>query len=300
MPKLSSDLAIRAVVFTIITTALCVDSYAQTAKKQTEGPAYRTGDARLNPGYTKGGTDNEVSNANLAPINKALNIAEEKLQYIRTDIRDYTATMIKRERIDGLVGDAEFIKIKIRNRREAENIPFSIYMKFMKPANIKGREVLWVEGRNGNKLTAHEGTGLLKHITADLDPNGSMAMRGNRYPISEAGIENLTYRLIEKGQRDKEIGDAKVKFFNKIKINGRECSLIQVQHPEARPEYDFHICRVFIDKELNVPVRYAAYDWPEEEGGKPALMEEYTYLNMKLNQGLTDADFDRNNEEYNF
>ena len=149
-------------------------------------------------------------------------------------------------------------------------------------------------------MTAHEGTGLLKHITADLDPDGTMAMRGNRYPIYEAGIENLTFRLIEKGQRDKEIGDAEVKFFNKIKINGRECTLIQVKHPTERKEYDFHICRVFIDKELNVPVRYAAYDWPEEKGNKPALMEEYTYLNMKLNQGLTDADFDRNNSKYNF
>lgn len=296
MPKLSTDLAIRALVFTIFTTAICVDLNAQSAKAQTEGPAYRTGDASLNPGYSKSGSENEAA----TPIVKALNIAEDTLQYIRTDIRDYTATMIKRERVDGLVGDAEFIDIKIRNEREAENIPFSIYMKFKKPANIKGREVLWVEGRNGNKLTAHEGTGLLKHITADLDPDGTMAMRGNRYPIYEAGIENLTFRLIEKGQRDKEIGDAEVKFFNKIKINGRECTLIQVKHPTERKEYDFHICRVFIDKELNVPVRYAAYDWPEEKGNKPALMEEYTYLNMKLNQGLTDADFDRNNSKYNF
>ena len=300
MPKLSSDLAIRAIVFTIFTTAICVDVNAQSAKQQTEGPAYRTGDARDNPGFNKSTTDNEGSPANKTPIAEALDIAEDTLQYIRTDIRDYTATMIKRERIDGLVGDAEFIKIKIRNGREAENVPFSIYMKFMKPANIKGREVLWVQGRNSDKLTAHEGTGLLKHITADLDPNGSMAMRGNRYPIYEAGIQNLTYRLIEKGQRDKEIGDAEVKFFNKIKINGRECKLIQVKHPEARKEYDFHICRVFIDKELRVPVRYAAYDWPAKKGDKPALMEEYTYLNMKLNPGLTDADFDRNNSEYNF
>ena len=103
MPKLSTDLAIRALVFTIFTTAICVDLNAQSAKAQTEGPAYRTGDASLNPGYSKSGSENEAA----TPIVKALNIAEDTLQYIRTDIRDYTATMIKRERVDGLVGDAE-------------------------------------------------------------------------------------------------------------------------------------------------------------------------------------------------
>ena len=57
---------------------------------------------------------------------------------------------------------------------------------------------------------------------------------------------------------------------------------------------------MFIDKELNVPIRYAAYGWPEKKGGKPTLEEEYTYLNMKLNVGLTDADFNHENPKYNY
>ncbi|MDG2013719.1 MAG: DUF1571 domain-containing protein, partial [Pirellulaceae bacterium] len=252
MPKLSSDLAIRAFVFSIMASIVCVDLSAQISE-QAAGPTHRVGDNRTAPGFKEstkkyGATAPSTENEPLAPIDKALNIAEDGLNHIRTDIRDYTATMIKRERINGVVGDAEFIKIKIRSRREAEGVPLSIYMKFMKPSSMKGREVIWVEGRNNNKLTAHEGTGVLKHITASLDPEGSMAMKGNRYPIYEAGIENLVFRLIEKGQRDKEIGDANVKFYENIKINGRKCTLIQVKHPESRPEYDFHICRVFIDQ----------------------------------------------------
>ena len=73
-----------------------------------------------------------------------------------------------------------------------------------------------------------------------------------------------------------------------------------IVHPEARPEYEFHICRVFIDKELKVPIRYAAYGWPLEEGGKPTLEEEYTYLNIQLNVGLTDEDFSPDNSNYDF
>ncbi len=58
--------------------------------------------------------------------------------------------------------------------------------------------------------------------------------------------------------------------------------------------------RIFVDDQLNVPVRYEAYEWPRQPGGKPELIEEYTYLNLKLNNGFTDADFDTHNKDYHF
>ena len=33
---------------------------------------------------------------------------------------------------------------------------------------------------------------------------------------------------------------------------------------------------------------------------KPELIEEYTYLNLKINNGFTDADFDTKNPNYSF
>ncbi len=235
----------------------------------------------------------------VAPIDRALNIANEGLEFIRRDIRDYTATMVKRERIDGVVGDPEFMAIKVRNRKENAGIPLSVYMKFLRPASVKDREVIWVEGRDDNKLVAHEGSGMLT-MTVKLDPNGFIAMRGQRYPITECGIENLVFRLVEKGEYNKKIGGADVEFFEDTKINGRKCLMIQLTHPQKRPETEFYICRIFIDNELQVPVRYAAYTWPTEEGGKPVLEEEYTYLDVALNVGLSDRDFDPDNSAYQF
>ena len=55
-----------------------------------------------------------------------------------------------------------------------------------------------------------------------------------------------------------------------------------------------------MDDELQLPIRYASYDWPAAPGQEPPLLEEYTYLNMKVNVGLTDADFDRGNKDYGF
>jgi hypothetical protein len=48
-------------------------------------------------------------------------------------------------------------------------------------------------------------------------------------------------------------------------------------------------------------VRYAAYHWPQTQDDKIGpVIEEYTYLDLKINVGLTDADFDPENPNYNF
>ena len=57
---------------------------------------------------------------------------------------------------------------------------------------------------------------------------------------------------------------------------------------------------MFVDEELNIPVRYEAYDWPAQPGDEMQLLEEYSYLDVKLNVGLTDADFDDKNPAYSF
>jgi hypothetical protein len=77
-------------------------------------------------------------------------------------------------------------------------------------------------------------------------------------------------------------------------------TLVEVTHPVRRPYFRYHIARIFIDDELQLPIRFASYDWPDEARGAPRLMEEYTYLNLKLNVGLTDWDFDYRNEDYAF
>ncbi len=70
--------------------------------------------------------------------------------------------------------------------------------------------------------------------------------------------------------------------------------------PGPARNFLFHVAQIYVDDELNLPIRYEAYDWPAEEGGKPQLTEEYTYLNLKLNNGFTDADFDIRNPNYQF
>jgi len=238
------------------------------------------------------------------PLDSALEVAYTGLNHIRANVRDYTCTLVKREQIGGELLDHEYIFTKIRHP-QVENgqitVPFSVYMYFLKPDSMKGREVIYVAGANGNKLIAHEG-GWKGRVTptVHLFPDSALAMRNNRYPITEVGIATLTQRLIEKGERDRNEGPCTVQFFKGAKINGRVCTCLQVTHAHRRPPFDFHMARIFIDDEHTVPVRYEAYDWPQPGSATPALIEEYTYMNLKFNTGLTDADFSPENPQYNF
>ncbi|MFN6109757.1 MAG: DUF1571 domain-containing protein [Planctomycetota bacterium] len=235
------------------------------------------------------------------PLDNALEMADNSLQDLQT-IRDYTATLVKRERYNGTLGEREYMKVKIRNERtvDGKQIPFSIYMRFMQPKAVAGREVIWVKGQNEGKILAHE-TGVITGFkTFHLDPDGMLAMRNNRHPIYEAGLENLVLKLIEKAERDKAAGLCKVEYRKGAKIKGRACTMISVTHDVQKAPYDFHNAQVFIDDELNIPIRYASYDWPSAPGEEAPLIEEYTYLEVQVNVGLTDKDFDPANEEYAF
>ncbi|MDA1051869.1 MAG: DUF1571 domain-containing protein [Planctomycetota bacterium] len=234
------------------------------------------------------------------PLDPAIKIAEDGLQRIRTQVIDYSCTIVKQERIKGELLPTEHIRAEIRNRKTGETHPpqpFSVYLNFLKPDDIQGREVIYVEGINEGKMVAHEAKppkSLFGPVW--LNPDGILAMHGQRYPITEIGIENLVDKLIERATRDRaadpEALTTQVRYIENAKINGRSCLVIEVVHPVQKPYYDFHIARVFIDDQLQVPVRYAAYTWPTTPGGKPQLEEAYTYLDMQMNVGLNANDFD--------
>lgn len=265
----------------------------ERSRDQLREPVFRVAN---NEGAPQGGSH---------PLDPAIEIATRALGIIRNDIADYTCTMVKRERVKGTLRDHEYMFAKIRNGKVQDGrvvTKFGVYLYFLKPEDIKGREVLYIEGENNDKLLAKEG-GLKGKIVPSvwLRPDSALAMADNLHPITEIGLENLVIKLLERAEREKQAGgECEVNFMRDAKINGRVCTLLQVKHPVKRPQFDFFLAQVFIDDELGLPIRYAAYGWPEREGAQPPVLEEYTYLNLKLNVGLPDSDFDHNNPNYKF
>ncbi len=236
------------------------------------------------------------------PLDSVLQMARDALKKFDGSINDYTATLLKRERIAGTLGAETKMEIKVRTRKmQGESLvsPLHVYLKFEQPWLAAGREVIWVENANDGKLVGHEG-GLKNLFRVNLAPTDSLAMMGNKYPITEIGLARLVEKLIEKGERDKQLGPCEVLIEDGHVVGDRPCQLIQVKHPQRDDRFEFYTAQIFFDKERMIPLRYAAFLWPETADAAPPLEEEYTYLNVRLNVNLTDTDFDPNNPAYNF
>lgn len=235
------------------------------------------------------------------PLAPAIEYAENRLATIDDDIVDYTAILTKRERINGKVLPEQQMLVKVRHAQPDKEIPFSVYLKFLSKAE-KDREVIWIQGRNDDKLVAHEGGFARRLGSQNLDPEGWLAMRGQLYPIHMIGLKNLIDKMIERGQRDLEHDDIVVVDRNDVELAGRTCNLIEIRHETEDDRFDFYLARIYVDQEHNIPTRYVSYTWPKEgeELSPKDVLEEYTYTDIQLNVGLTDDDFDKENSEYDF
>ena len=225
-----------------------------------------------------------------SPLDKDIEEAKERLASMEKDIKDYSFTLVKRERVNGQLLPHEAIFTKIRHE------PFSVYMYFLTPAEKKGQQVVFIKGRNNDNLVAQP-VGLVGKLGPYYLPTtGPLAMQGQRYPITELGVINLTRRLIEVGSKSETAANCFVKHYDPVKVKAgsepRICRMTEVIHPVKGPNTLFHKARIYIDKERNIPIRFESYDFPKEAGGEPELLEEYTYADVKLNNNFTDADFE--------
>ena len=235
------------------------------------------------------------------PLDPVIRMAEVAVERMNENVSDYTACLDSQVRVDGELGEERHLEVKIRheNKTGPDVTQFSVYTHFLKPKAVAGQEVIWVDGWHNNNIVAH-GAGLLNVKRVYLDPDGKMAMKGNRNPIYDIGIKNLLSHLLKKGYRDRQRGECEVKVTRRVDVAGRQCTLVAVTHPKPRDHFDFHIARLYVDDELGFPIAYEGYLWPASPGSEPVLLEKFIYTNIRLNVGLKDIDFDPANEKYNF
>lgn len=228
------------------------------------------------------------------PLAPGKRLAERVKAYIDANVHDYSCTFWKRERIDGELQDYNCMAMQVMHD------PFSVHMVFKKPK--AGQEVLYVEGQNGGKMRAR-GHGWRATVAGvlTLDPTKGMAMDGNRHPITMAGVKNLTDELITIATNDMKYGECEVKTFPDATLgkgaDARPAVMMEITHPVPRREFKFHVARIYLDKELKIPVRFEAYDWKKDAEGKPELIEFYMYTDVKLNNGFTTAHFSESHPE---
>jgi outer membrane lipoprotein-sorting protein len=198
----------------------------------------------------------------------------------------YTAIFHKQEVVNNKTLAGETILLKFRK-------PFKVYMKWIKEP-YKGREILYVDGWNGNRLRAHE-SGVLGLFTVNLDPKGSMAMKGNRHPVTDLGLANVTRKIGHNLRKGLKNGEVELKDLGNETVYGRKTTKIEAIYPRDKSKgYYCYRAVLNLDCELKVPIKIQIFDWDDK------MVESYGYENLKLGAGLTDSDFDPKNPDYKF
>lgn len=228
------------------------------------------------------------------PLKRPLDLATASLAECRR-YRDFAYTFVKREEVAGKLGDHEAMFMKVRHE------PFSVYVYTLGPKQPKGQEVIYVAGRNGDKVLAHV-TGfrhkLVGMVTLAID--APEVMDGNRYSLLSAGPLKMVEKVVGLYQREMTGGESDVQIFAGAKVDAHVCTCVQVSHRTPAPNFPFQMTRIFYDEQSNLPIRWEAYDWPRNPGEQQRLAEEYTFRNLQPNAGLTEVDFDVNNPKYGY
>ncbi len=274
--------------------AVDLDKVTADIAVPTEGSASTTG---TTSGQSANGNQSNLLHGQTALLMNVM-LLQRGIKKLES-IPDYTGTFYKRERVQGALGDAQVMQIKVRHK------PFGVYMKWL--VGDKGRELLYAAGQyDGNILVKLGGAKGVLVPTVKLDPTGSRAMSESRYPITEIGLLNLSKTII--GYRNSDIKEKKnitCKMFDNQPLNDRKCFCFIIEYDNPGISKTYRKSIIFIDKKWSIPICVQNFGWPDGETeltgaelDKDTLIEDYRYSNLHLDQKLADAEFDRSNEKY--
>jgi len=239
-----------------------------------------------------------ATGGNAHPLEQTIQFAASHSAYFRENIRDYSCRLVKRERIKGKLQARQFAEMNVRcapQRTGGNDRSLSVFMQFLSPSSIKDRRVLYVADQYDGKVLVRKGGKLAKNIRIKVDPLGARARSESKKPITDIGFDKLLDNLARQAQLDMQLdptaANTRVSFVPNQNVNNRACTQIRIEHPNRHERMAFHVASLYMDDELHMPVRYVIYGWPQRAGDEPPVNEEYNYIDLRLNVGLSDADF---------
>jgi hypothetical protein len=202
-------------------------------------------------------------------------------------VRDYSCTLIKRERMDGTLSPNHVIAFKMRTG------PFSVAMRWVEPKSLVGQEVCYVAGKNNGDMRVKP-PGLLGAIGfLSLSPDDEHAKKTSKHPITDAGIGQVIERCAAGWEVERTLNRTKVSI-GTFQYAKRRCTRVELLHTDPAGGRLLHQRNVvYFDQETHLPIRVENYDWPKVPGAMPEVDEVYSYVNVRLNVQLPDEVFNR-------
>lgn len=198
-------------------------------------------------------------------------------------VKGFTATLRKQERIDGKLERSEVIDVAFRED------PFSVLMIWKEGAR-RASATLYVKGKNKDQILVRP-AGLLSVAGIVMrDPNGSDAKKGGRYALTEFGIKIGTQRTLASWERARKDNNLHVEFLGEKRIKeagDRPCWVLKRTHYKAPEEDGIDGLTMYIDKETWLQVGTVL------KGAEGQLIGEYFFRDIKINPDFKPGTFTR-------
>lgn len=204
-------------------------------------------------------------------------------------VKDYSCYMTSQENVNGKLLEKNVIYLRFKSE------PFSIHMRWLEPKKSENQEVIYVHGKNNNKMRVKSNL-LVQKLTGfvSVDVNDKRVTEHSRHTIIEAGIGNMIDQCLLQAAKDRELGKTKVAPVTEYSFAGRKCLRVELTRVERDAAHYCYRTVVYLEKESKMPIRMENYDWPRAGGPTGGeLLEMFSYSNITFNSGLKDADFNK-------
>lgn len=173
--------------------------------------------------------------------------------------------------------------------------PFSVYARWTGEVD-RGQELLIRRGWNDEQLRVNP-PGMVP--TLDLDPRGSVAMRGNRHPINDIGFPFLVGKIAADHKIAQQHPDkTTVLDLGPRTIGGRAARCYRATLPkDVVPGLYAHQAEICVDDALGLPTEVIVWD---RSGGALVEVERYRFTQVKVNPTLPPDTFSPDNPRYGF
>jgi hypothetical protein len=202
------------------------------------------------------------------------------------EVRGYTVTFVKKERIAGKLFPPEKDKYEVIRVAFREK-PFSVHFTWQEKPRLASR-VLYVEGENDSKMLARPRVTVLPIMTRDVDSPD--ARNAGRYTIAQFGMGKAMERTVASMRDAQARGALHLRYEGLVKLDevgGRVCYKFVRTPYDPLEEEGLNELTLYVDRDTWLQVGSVLRD-PNGE-----LIAEYFFRDIRLNPDIPEKQFTR-------
>ncbi|HKQ47086.1 MAG TPA: DUF1571 domain-containing protein [Phycisphaerae bacterium] len=214
----------------------------------------------------------------------------------RRQVKDYQCTLVKQEALPSGMSEEQEIDVKFRHD------PYSVMFHWRRNPGLADRVIYvkdrWIdedaENPDERQLAVCQPGAVARLLIKSIKQpiHGKRAQLSSRRYLDEFGFTRALDLLIKYCERAQQDGVLRLEFCGESRFDGRPVWVIRrfLPYTGEGGAYPDKLAEIFIDKEYRIPV--AVYCFSTDYKDPQHLLGKYEYRNIKLDSGLTEADFD--------